>query len=165
VLSKRPTHQGIFLKFSLRYQDVLCTRITRGQTFTCLNEDKRPRAIGNLVTSTPRTPGPYNAEYAKFDEWNQADGLTIYRCHLPNVMFPINNSAHGLNVNQKPNSLENRKKQFVTLLKICHDRDLQAEHRDVHFCQGKYTQLQTNARAKGLKYAQAWNAFQGSDDN
>ena len=50
------------------YQDALRTRIIRGQAFTCLNEDKRPREIGNLVTSTPRTPVPYNAEYAKFDE-------------------------------------------------------------------------------------------------
>jgi hypothetical protein len=41
------------------YKDSLRTRIIRGQAFTCLNEDKRPRAIGNLVTSIPRTPGPY----------------------------------------------------------------------------------------------------------
>ena len=35
------------------YKDALRTRIIRGQAFACLNEDKRPRAIGNLVTSTP----------------------------------------------------------------------------------------------------------------
>lgn len=54
---------------------------------------------------------------------------------------------------------------FITPLSTCRDQDLHAEHWDVHFCQGKYIQLQTNERSKGLKYAQAWNAFQRSEDN
>jgi hypothetical protein len=123
------------------YQDALRTRIIRGQASTCLNEDKRPRAIGNLVTSAPRTPGPYIAEYAKFDEGNQAGDLTIYGGHLPRDVFRINNSAQGPNANQNPYSLERQKEQFTALLNICLARDLQAEHWDVHFCQGKYTQL------------------------
>ena len=110
--------------------------------------------------------GRYNDEHAKFDEGNQADGLTIYRGHLPRDLFPINNSAQGANPNQpNPNSLEKRKEAFHALLNICEQRDLRAEHWDVHFCQGKYIQLQTNERSKGLKYAQAWNAFQRSEDN
>jgi hypothetical protein len=121
------------------YQNALRTRIIREQAFICLNEDKRPRPIGNLVTTTTRTQGPYNAEYAKFDEGKQADSLTIYGGHLPRDMFPINNSAQGPNVNQNPNSLARRKEQFIPLLNICRDWDLQAEHWDVHFCQGKYT--------------------------
>jgi hypothetical protein len=147
------------------YKDALRTRIIRGQAFACLNEDKRPRAIGNLVTSIPRTLGQYNDEHAKFDEGNQADGLTIYGGHLPRDIFPINNSAQGPNVNQNPNSLERRKEQFHALLNICRDRDLHAEHWDVHFCQGKYTQLQTNERTKGAKYMQAWNDFRENQDN
>lgn len=80
-------------------------------------------------------------------------------------MFPINNSAQGPNVNQNPNSLARRKEQCIALLNICRDHDLQAEHWDVHFCQGKYTQLQTNERPKGLRCAEAWNAFQQSGYN
>ena len=139
-------------------------QVIRGQAFTCLNEDKRPRAIGNLVTSIPRTLGQYNDEHANFNEGNQADGLTIYGGHLPRDIFPINNSAQGPNVNQNPNSLAKRKEQFIALLNICRDRDLQVEHWDVHFCQGKYTQLQTNERSKGSKYAQAWNDFRENND-
>jgi hypothetical protein len=67
-----------------------------------LHDDKRPREIESLVTSIPRTPGPYNAEYAKFDEGNQADGLIIYGSHLPRGMFPINNRA------QAPMSIKTR---------------------------------------------------------
>ncbi len=52
------------------YKDALRTRIIRGQAFACLNEDKRPRATGNLVTSIPRTLGRYNDEHAKFDVIN-----------------------------------------------------------------------------------------------
>ena len=121
------------------YKDALRTRIIRGQAFACLNEDKRPRATGNLVTSIPRTLERYNDEHAKFDEGNQADGLTIYGGHLPRDLFPINNSAQGPNPNQpNPNSLEKRKDAFHALLNICNERDLHAEHWDVHFCQGTY---------------------------
>jgi hypothetical protein len=82
--------------------------------------------------------GRYNEEHAKFDEGNQADGLTIYGGHLPRDLFPINNSAQGPNPNQpNPNSLEKRKEGFHALLNICEQRDLHAEHWDVHFCQGK----------------------------
>jgi hypothetical protein len=41
-------------------------------------------------------------------------------------MFPINNNARGPNVNHNPNSLVRRKEQFIALLNICRDRDLQA---------------------------------------
>ena len=128
----------------VRYKDALRTMIIRGQTFACLNDDKRPRAIGNLVTSIPRTLGQYNDEHAKFGEGNQADGLTIYGGHLPRGLIPINNSAQGPNPNLNPNSLEERKNAFHALLNIWSERDLHAEHWDVHFCQGKYTQLQWN---------------------
>ena len=148
------------------YKDALRTRIIRGQAFACLNEDKRPRATGNLVTSIPRTLGRYNDEHAKFDEGNQADGLTIYGGHLPRDLFPINNSAQGPNPNQpSPNSLEKRKEAFHALLNICDERDLHAEHWDVHFCQGSYSQLLTNERAKGQKYAKAWNEFREDQGN
>jgi hypothetical protein len=63
------------------------------------------------------------------------------------------------------NSIAKRKEQFIALLNICRNRNSQAEHWDVHFCLGKYTQLQTNERSKGLKYAQAWSAFRENDDN
>ena len=110
--------------------------------------------------------GRYNDEHAKFDEGNQADGLTIYRGHLPRDLFPINNSAQGANPNQpNPNSLEKRKDAFHALLNICNGRDLHAEHWDVHFCQGTYTQLLTNERAKDLKYTQAWNEFRADQGN
>jgi hypothetical protein len=149
----------------VRYKDALRTMIIRGQTFACLNDDKRPRAIGNLVTSIPRTLGQYNDEHAKFGEGNQADGLTIYGGHLPRGLIPINNSAQGPNPNLNPNSLEERKNAFHALLNIWSERDLHAEHWDVHFCQGKYTQLQTNERTKGLKYIQAWNDFRENQGN
>ena len=110
--------------------------------------------------------GRYNDEHAKFDEGNQADGLTIYGGHLPRDLFPINNSAQGPNPNQpNPNSLEKRKDAFHALLNICNGRDLHAEHWDVHFCQGTYTQLLTNERAKDLKYTQAWNEFRADQGN
>jgi hypothetical protein len=74
------------------YQDALCTSIIQGQAFTCLNDDKRPRAIGNLCTLIPCTIGQYCDEHDEFDEGNQADVLTIYNGHLPNDLFPINTS-------------------------------------------------------------------------
>ena len=52
--------------------------------------------------------------------------LTIFGGHLPRDMFPINNNARGPNVNHNPNSLVRRKEQFIALLNICRDRDLQA---------------------------------------
>jgi hypothetical protein len=100
-------------------KDAPRARIIRGQAFACLNEDKRPRAIGNLDTSIPCTLGRYNDEHAKFDGGNQADGHTIYGGHLPRDLFPINNSAQGPDPNQtNPNSLMKRKEAFHALLNI-----------------------------------------------
>ncbi len=103
-------------------QDAFPTRIIKGQAFTCQNEDKRPPAIGNLITSTPCTTGPYNDEHMKFNEGNQAGGLTIYKGHLPSDQFSLNNSKKGPNVNQNFNVLESRKASFIAFLRYCRDR-------------------------------------------
>ena len=57
--------------------------------FTCINDDKRPRVVGNLRTFIPCTLGEYNGQSNTFKQGNQADGLTIYNGHLEPDMFPL----------------------------------------------------------------------------
>jgi hypothetical protein len=133
------------------HQYAVRTRISRGQAYICLNEDKCPKVIGNLVTSTP---GPYDAEHNKFEEGNQADGLTIYGGDLRSEQNSRSTTIRrALMSTTKNNSLERRNETFIALLRICSDRNLTAEQWDVHFCQGSYTQLETNARTIERKYA------------
>jgi hypothetical protein len=64
------------------FQDALRRRIIGTDAFTCLNDDKRPRVVGNLRTSIPCTLGEYDEQSNTFKQGNQADGLTIYNGHL-----------------------------------------------------------------------------------
>ena len=112
------------------YQDALCTSIIQGQAFTCLDDDKRPRVIGNLCTSTPCTTGWYSEVYVTFDEGNQADGLKVHGGYLPSDHFPINKRVEGPNPNQ-------------VFLRVCREHDRNFEHWDVHFYQGSFNQLRT----------------------
>ena len=113
------------------YQDALRTR---GQAFTCLCEDKRPKAVGNLVTPIP-------CEHNKFEEGNQAGGLTIYH----GDQFPINKRGEGPNPNQNLNSLARRKESSSPFSDIdCRARDLKAEHWDCSLLPRIVPQLQTD---------------------
>ncbi len=63
------------------------------------------------------------------------------------------------------NSPVRRKEPFNAFLRVCRERDLKVEQWGGHFCQGSYTQLQTNGRAKWRKYADPWNAGKRGDDD
>ena len=115
------------------YQDSLRVKINKGEVFVYLNDNKRPHARGNLITSIPCTTGPYNAEAGKFEKGNQADGLKIYKGRLPSDQFPVISRTGGRNPKDTRNSLENRKAQFRKLLTTARAWKFNIEHWDVHF--------------------------------
>ena len=145
--------------------DGLRSRIIRGQAGAYLNDDKRPRAKGNLRVNLPCTPGQYNEEHSFFAPGNQADGFILYNGHLDENLFQVIRNRLGPNPNHNPNTLQNRKEAFHQLLQYCLDRNLKLEHWDVHFCQGSSKQLKTNERTKAQTYATAWEDFCRQDEN
>ena len=99
------------------FQDALRRRINGTDAFTCLNDDKRPRAVGNLRTSIPCTLGEYDEQSNTFKQGNQADGSTIYNGHLEPDVFPLVTSTRPSNLNQPSyNSYPNRVRAFKTRL-------------------------------------------------
>ena len=130
-----------------------------------MNDDKRPRARGNLRVSIPCTPGQLNEEHSFFAPGNQADGFILYNGHLDETLFQVIRNRLGPNPNHNPNTLQNRKEAFYHLLDFCLDRNLKLEHWDVHFCQGSSKQLKTNERTKAQTYANAWEDFCQQEEN
>ena len=128
----------------MRVTRMFFARIVQGQAVTCLNNDKRPRAIGNIHTSISCTLGWYNEEYDKFDEGIQAGGLSIYSGHVLQDLFPTNKITLGSNPNQNLISLARREETFHTFLELFHQHNLKIEHWDVRFCQGSFKQLRIN---------------------
>ena len=120
--------------------DGLRSRIIRGQAGAYLNDDKRPRAQGNLRVNIPCTPGQFNEEHSFFAPGNQADGFIVYNGHLDEDLFHVIRNRLGPNPNHNPNTLQNRKEAFHRLLDHCFNHNLKLEHWDVHFCQGSSKQ-------------------------
>ena len=144
--------------------DGLRSRIIRGQAGAYLNDDKRPRARGNLRVSIPCTLGQFNEEHSFFAPGNQGDGL-LYNGHLDETLFQVIRNRLGPNPNHNLNTLQNRKEAFYHLLNYCIDRNLKLEYWDVHFCQGSSKQLKTNERTKAQTYPNAWEDFCQQEGN
>ena len=145
--------------------DGLRSRIIRGQAGAYLNDDKRPRAQGNLRVNIPCTPGQFNEEHSFFAPGNQADGFIVYNGHLDEDLFHVIRNRLGPNPNHNPNTLQNRKEAFHRLLDHCFNHNLKLEHWDVHFCQGSSKQLKSNERTKARLYATAWDDFCQQEEN
>ena len=147
------------------FQDALRSRIIGTDAFTCINDDKRPRVVGNLRTSIPCTLGEYNEQSNTFKQGNQADGLTIYNGHLEPDMFPLVTSTRPPNPNQpSDNSYPNRVRAFNTFTEYCRDNELKVEFWDVHFSQRSFNQLMRNETNKKKKYRDAWETFIARND-
>ena len=100
------------------FYDALRDKITQGQAFTCLNDGKRPRAIGNLRASIPSTVRQYNAEYENFDEGSQPHGLTVYKGFLDRELFRTIRNGMVPNLNQTGIILRDEWKHFTLFLLI-----------------------------------------------
>ena len=79
--------------------DGLRLRIIRGQAGAYLNDDKRPRARGNLRVNIPCTRGQFNEEHYFFAPGNQADGFILYNGHLDETLFQVIRNRLGPNTN------------------------------------------------------------------
>ena len=139
-----------------------CTpdRIIATDAFTCLNDEKRPRAIGNLRTSIPCTLGEYDERSDTFKQGNQADGITKYNGHLEPGIFPLITNTRPPNLNQpNHNSYPNRVRAFNSFTRYCRANELKVEFWDVHFSQRSFKHLMRNEMNKAKKYTDAWEAF------
>lgn len=146
------------------FYDALRDKITQGQAFTCLNNGKRPRAIGNLRASIPSTVRQYNAEYENFDEGSQPHGLTVYKGFLDRELFRTIRNGMVPNLNQNWNNFARRVEAFYTFLAYCRQYDFQIKHWDVYFCQGTFKISQIKEKSTAHKYAVAWDVFKGRED-
>ena len=147
------------------FQDVLRHRIIATDPFKCLNDDKRPRAIGNLRTSIPCTLGEYYGRSDTFKQGNQADGITIYNGYLEPGIFPLITNTRPPDLNQpNSNGYQNRARAFNTFTKYCRQNKLKVEFWDVHFSQRSFNYLKRNEESKVNKYTDAWDAFNARSD-
>ena len=94
--------------------DGLRLRIIRGQAGAYLNDDKRPRARGNLRVNIPCTPEQFNEEHSFFAPGNQADGFILYNGHLDETLFQVIRNRIGPNPNHNPNTLQNPKRSLLS---------------------------------------------------